>query len=93
MAGFELLLFKPLKAKQMQKEMSEFIQERTKIEEEYARNLGEACVHMKNILADEEEVHLKFSTKHHSEVGKPLMNICENFKKDMKKCDYHNGDL
>uniref|UniRef100_A0A452UUF8 Growth arrest specific 7 n=1 Tax=Ursus maritimus TaxID=29073 RepID=A0A452UUF8_URSMA len=78
-AGFELLLQKQLKGKQMQKEMSEFIRERIKIEEEYAKNLaklsqnslaaqeegslGEAWAQVKKSLADEAEVHLKFSAK------------------------------
>ncbi|XP_004376256.1 growth arrest-specific protein 7 [Trichechus manatus latirostris] len=108
-AGFELLLQKQLKGKQMQKEMSEFIRERIKIEEEYAKNLaklsqnslaaqeegslGEAWSQLKKSLADEAEVHLKFSAKLHSEVEKPLMNFRENFKKDMKKCDHHIADL
>ncbi|MBZ3878627.1 Growth arrest-specific protein 7 [Sciurus carolinensis] len=108
-AGFNLLLQKQLKGKQMQKEMSEFDQERKKIEEEYAKNLaklsqnslaaqeegslGEAWAQVKKTLADEAEVHLKFSAKLHSEVEKPLMNFCENFKKDMKKCDHHIADL
>ncbi|XP_073090888.1 growth arrest-specific protein 7 isoform X5 [Manis javanica] len=108
-AGFELLLQKQLKGKQMQKEMSEFIRERIKIEEEYAKNLaklsqnslaaqeegslGEAWAQVKKSLADESEVHLKFSAKLHSEVEKPLMNFRENFKKDMKKCDHHIADL
>ncbi|XP_031821404.1 growth arrest-specific protein 7 isoform X5 [Sarcophilus harrisii] len=109
MAGFEILLQKQLKGKQMQKEMSEFIRERIKIEEEYAKNLaklsqnslaaqeegslGEAWAQVKKSLADEAEVHLKFSSKLHSEVEKPLMNFRENFKKDMKKCDHHIADL
>uniref|UniRef100_A0A8C9PSR6 F-BAR domain-containing protein n=1 Tax=Spermophilus dauricus TaxID=99837 RepID=A0A8C9PSR6_SPEDA len=108
-AGFELLLQKQLKGKQMQKEMSEFVRERIKIEEEYAKNLaklsqnslaaqeegslGEAWAQVKKSLADEAEVHLKFSAKLHSEVEKPLMNFRENFKKDMKKCDHHITDL
>nr|XP_027802595.1 growth arrest-specific protein 7 isoform X2 [Marmota flaviventris] len=108
-AGFELLLQKQLKGKQMQKEMSEFVRERIKIEEEYAKNLaklsqnslaaqeegslGEAWAQVKKSLADEAEVHLKFSAKLHSEVEKPLMNFRENFKKDMKKCDHHIADL
>ncbi|XP_019509980.1 PREDICTED: growth arrest-specific protein 7 isoform X2 [Hipposideros armiger] len=108
-AGFELLLQKQLKGKQMQKEMSEFIRERIKIEEDYAKNLaklsqnslaaqeegslGEAWAQVKKSLADEAEVHLKFSSKLHSEVEKPLMNFRENFKKDMKKCDHHIADL
>uniref|UniRef100_A0A4X2KRX2 Growth arrest specific 7 n=1 Tax=Vombatus ursinus TaxID=29139 RepID=A0A4X2KRX2_VOMUR len=108
-AGFEILLQKQLKGKQMQKEMSEFIRERIKIEEEYAKNLaklsqnslaaqeegslGEAWAQVKKSLADEAEVHLKFSSKLHSEVEKPLMNFRENFKKDMKKCDHHIADL
>ncbi|MBZ3888927.1 Growth arrest-specific protein 7 [Sciurus carolinensis] len=48
---------------------------------------------MKKSLADEAEVHLKFSAKLHSEVEKPLMNFRENFKKDMKKCYHHIADL
>uniref|UniRef100_A0A8C5Z1J4 F-BAR domain-containing protein n=1 Tax=Marmota marmota marmota TaxID=9994 RepID=A0A8C5Z1J4_MARMA len=104
-AGFELLLQKQPKGKQMQKEMSEFVRERIKIEEEYAKNLaklfqnslaaqeegslGAAWAQVKKSLADEAEVHLKFSAKLHSEVEKPLMNFRENFKKDMKKYDHH----
>ncbi|MBZ3883355.1 Growth arrest-specific protein 7 [Sciurus carolinensis] len=79
MAGFELLLQKQLKGKQMQKEMSEFVQGRRKIEEKYAKNLaklsqsslaaqeecflGEAWAQEKKSLADEAEVHLKFIAK------------------------------
>ncbi|VTJ80318.1 Hypothetical predicted protein [Marmota monax] len=48
---------------------------------------------VKKSLADEAEVHLKFSAKLHSEVEKPLMNFRENFKKDMNKCDHHIADL
>ncbi|XP_058427882.1 growth arrest-specific protein 7-like [Marmota monax] len=108
-AGFELLLQKQLKGKQTQKEMSEFVRERIKIEEEYAKNLaklsqnsldaqeegslGEAWAQVKKSLADEAEVHLKFSVKPHIEVEKPLMNFRENFKKDMKKCVHHIADL
>ncbi|XP_006029409.2 growth arrest-specific protein 7 [Alligator sinensis] len=107
--GFEILLQKQLKGKQMQKEMAEFIRERIKIEEEYAKNLsklsqnslaaqeegtlGEAWAQLKKSLADEAEVHLKFSSKLQSEVEKPLLNFRENFKKDMKKCDHHIADL
>ncbi|MED6291641.1 Growth arrest-specific protein 7 [Characodon lateralis] len=77
--GFEVVLQKQLKGKQMQKEMAEFIRERIKIEEEYAKNLsklsqiplasqeegtlGEAWAQLKKSLADEAEVHLKFSSK------------------------------
>ncbi|MBZ3869515.1 Growth arrest-specific protein 7 [Sciurus carolinensis] len=109
MVGFKLLLQKQLKGKQMQKAMSELVRERIKIEEEHAKNLaklsqnllaaqeegslGEAWAQVKKSLADEAEVHLKFSTKLHSEVEKPLMNFHENFKKDMKKCDHHIADL
>uniref|UniRef100_A0A8D2PUL6 Growth arrest specific 7 n=1 Tax=Zosterops lateralis melanops TaxID=1220523 RepID=A0A8D2PUL6_ZOSLA len=98
-SGFEILLQKQLKGKQMQKEMAEFVRERIKIEEEYAKNLsklsqnslaaqeegtlGEAWAQLKKSLADEAEVHLKFSSKLQS----------ENFKKDMKKCDHHIADL
>ncbi|GAB0197896.1 growth arrest-specific protein 7 [Grus japonensis] len=80
-----------------------------KIEEEYAKNLsklsqnslasqeegtlGEAWAQLKKSLADEAEVHLKFSSKLQSEVEKPLLNFRENFKKDMKKCDHHIADL
>ncbi|KAK1187833.1 GAS7 protein, partial [Pygoscelis papua] len=82
---------------------------RIKIEEEYAKNLsklsqnslaaqeegtlGEAWAQLKKSLADEAEVHLKFSSKLQSEVEKPLLNFRENFKKDMKKCDHHIADL
>ncbi|XP_075034102.1 growth arrest-specific protein 7 isoform X2 [Mixophyes fleayi] len=107
--GFEELLQKQLKGKQMQKEMAEFIRERIKIEEEYAKNLaklsqnslasqeegtlGESWAQVKKSLADEAEVHLKFSSKLQSEVEKPLLNFRENFKKDMKKFDHHIADL
>ncbi|XP_029363484.1 growth arrest-specific protein 7a isoform X2 [Echeneis naucrates] len=90
-AGFEVLLQKQLKGKQMQKEMAEFIHERIKIEEEYAKNLsklslsplaaqeegtlGEAWTQLKKSLHDEAEVHLKFSNKLHSEVEKPLLTF------------------
>uniref|UniRef100_A0A452SQC3 F-BAR domain-containing protein n=1 Tax=Ursus americanus TaxID=9643 RepID=A0A452SQC3_URSAM len=103
-AGFELLLQKQLKGKQMQKEMSEFIRERIKIEEEYAKNLAKLS---QNSLAAQEEGWLQLrkgkqknsfwmegkSNHLHSEVEKPLMNFRENFKKDMKKCDHHIADL
>ncbi|NXS09282.1 GAS7 protein, partial [Neodrepanis coruscans] len=112
-SGFEILLQKQLKGKQMQKEMAEFVRERIKIEEEYAKNLsklsqnslaaqeegtlGEAWAQLKKSLADEAEVHLKFSLAFlknlQSEVEKPLLNFRENFKKDMKKCDHHIADL
>ncbi|XP_036382123.1 growth arrest-specific protein 7 isoform X3 [Megalops cyprinoides] len=107
--GFEVLLQKQLKGKQMQKEMAEFIRERIKIEEEYAKNLsklsqiplaaqeegtlGEAWAQLKKSLADEAEVHLKFSSKLQSEVEKPLLTFRDNFKKDMKKFDHHITDL
>uniref|UniRef100_A0A8B9MP11 Growth arrest specific 7 n=1 Tax=Accipiter nisus TaxID=211598 RepID=A0A8B9MP11_9AVES len=55
--------------------------------------LGEAWAQLKKSLADEAEVHLKFSSKLQSEVEKPLLNFRENFKKDMKKCDHHIADL
>uniref|UniRef100_A0A8C5WMP9 Growth arrest specific 7 n=1 Tax=Leptobrachium leishanense TaxID=445787 RepID=A0A8C5WMP9_9ANUR len=108
-SGFEDLLQKQLKGKQMQKEMAEFIRERIKIEEEYAKNLaklsqnslasqeegtlGEAWAQLKKSLSDEAEVHLKFSSKLQSEVEKPLLSFRENFKKDMKKFDHHIADL
>uniref|UniRef100_A0ABM5FMD1 Growth arrest-specific protein 7 isoform X4 n=1 Tax=Pogona vitticeps TaxID=103695 RepID=A0ABM5FMD1_9SAUR len=108
-SGFEILLQKQLKGKQMQKEMAEFIRERIKIEEEYAKNLsklsqsslayqeegtlGESWAQLKKSLADEAEVHLKFSSKLQAEVEKPLLNFRENFKKDMKKYDHHIADL
>ncbi|NXK44807.1 GAS7 protein, partial [Chauna torquata] len=108
-SGFEILLQKQLKGKQTQKEMAEFVRERIKIEEEYAKNLsklsqnslaaqeegtlGEAWAQLKKSLADEAEVHLKFSSKLQSEVEKPLLTFRENFKKDMKKCDHHIADL
>uniref|UniRef100_A0A8C7ZBF8 Growth arrest specific 7 n=1 Tax=Oryzias sinensis TaxID=183150 RepID=A0A8C7ZBF8_9TELE len=109
MSGFEVLLQKQLKGKQMQKEMAEFIRERIKIEDEYAKNLsklsqtplagqeegslGEAWTQLKKSLADEAEVHLKFSSKLQSEVEKPLLTYRENFKKDMKRLDHHISDL
>ncbi|XP_032899988.1 growth arrest-specific protein 7 isoform X2 [Amblyraja radiata] len=108
-AGFDIILVKQLKGKQMQKEMAEFIRERIKIEEDYAKNLaklsqsplasmdegtlGEAWTQVKKSLADEAEVHLKFSSKLQSEVEKPLLSFRENFKKDMKKFDHHISDL
>ncbi|RVE59971.1 hypothetical protein OJAV_G00194220 [Oryzias javanicus] len=108
-SGFEVLLQKQLKGKQMQKEMAEFIRERIKIEDEYAKNLsklsqiplagqeegtlGEAWTQLKKSLADEAEVHLKFSSKLQSEVEKPLLTYRENFKKDMKRLDHHISDL
>ncbi|XP_028841376.1 growth arrest-specific protein 7a isoform X1 [Denticeps clupeoides] len=108
--GFEVLLQKQLKGKQMQKEMAEFIRERIKIEEEYAKNLsklsqsplaaqeegtlGDAWAQLKKSLADEAEVHLKFSSKLQCEVEKPLLTFRgDNFKKDMKKYDHHIADL
>uniref|UniRef100_A0A1A7XPZ6 Growth arrest-specific 7 n=1 Tax=Iconisemion striatum TaxID=60296 RepID=A0A1A7XPZ6_9TELE len=107
--GFEVLLQKQLKGKQMQKEMAEFIRERIKIEEEYAKSLsklsqiplggqeegtlGEAWAQLKKSLADEAEVHLKFSSKLQSEVEKPFLTFRENFKKDMKRFDHHIADL
>ncbi|KAF4085255.1 hypothetical protein AMELA_G00115270 [Ameiurus melas] len=107
--GFEVLLQKQLKGKQMQKEMADFMRERIKIEEEYAKNLlklsqiplaaqeegtlGEAWAQLKKSLADEAEVHLKFSSKLQSEVEKPLLTYRDNFKKDMKKFDHQITDL
>nr|XP_033816953.1 growth arrest-specific protein 7 isoform X1 [Geotrypetes seraphini] len=107
--GFEDLLQKQLKGKQMQKEMAEFIHERIKIEEDYAKNLaklsqislaaqeegtlGEAWAQLKKSLSDEAEVHLKFSSKLHIEAVKPLLNFRESFKKDMKKFDHQIADL
>ncbi|KAG9343688.1 hypothetical protein JZ751_013066 [Albula glossodonta] len=114
--GFEVLLQKQLKGKQMQKEMAEFVRESTgflcsriKIEEEYAKNLSklsqiplaaqeegtlrEAWAQLKKSLADEADVHLKFSSKLHSEVERPLLTFREHFKKDMKKYDHHIADL
>ncbi|XP_056262714.1 growth arrest-specific protein 7a isoform X2 [Pseudoliparis swirei] len=99
-AGFEVLLQKQLKGKQMQKEMSEFIHERIKIEEEYAKNLsklslsplaaqeegtlGDAWTQLKKSLHDEAEVHLKFANKLHTEVEKPLLTF---------RCDNFKKDL
>lgn len=103
-AGFEVLLQKQLKGKQMQKEMAEFVHERIKIEEEYAKNLsklslsplaaqeegtlGEAWTQLKKSLHDEAEVHLKFSNKLHSEVEKPLLT----FRSDHFKKDLKKYD-
>uniref|UniRef100_A0A671KIV0 Growth arrest-specific protein 7-like n=1 Tax=Sinocyclocheilus anshuiensis TaxID=1608454 RepID=A0A671KIV0_9TELE len=83
-SGFEVLLQKQLKGRQMQKEMAEFVREST---------LGSAWAQLKKSLADEAEVHLKFSSKLQSEVEKPLLIFRENFKKDMKKFDHHMSDL
>ncbi|XP_076007915.1 growth arrest-specific protein 7 [Genypterus blacodes] len=107
--GFEVLLQKQLKGKQMQKEMAEFVRERIKIEEEYAKNLsklsqihlasqeegtlGQAWAQLKKSLADEADVHLKFSSKLQSDVEKPLLTFRENFKKDMKRFEHHIADL
>ncbi|XP_035252926.1 growth arrest-specific protein 7a [Anguilla anguilla] len=107
--GFEVLLQKQLKGKQMQKEMAEFMRERIKIEEEYAKNLsklsqiplaaqeegtlGDSWAQLKKSLADEADVHMKFSAMLHSEVEKPLLTFREHFKKDMKKYDHHIADL
>ncbi|XP_048102709.1 growth arrest-specific protein 7a isoform X2 [Alosa alosa] len=89
--GFEVLLQKQFKGKHLQKEMAEFIHERIKIEEEYAKNLsklsqsplaaqeegtlGEAWAQLKKSLSDEAEVHLKFSSKLQSDVEKPLLTF------------------
>uniref|UniRef100_A0A8C5AMI4 Growth arrest specific 7 n=1 Tax=Gadus morhua TaxID=8049 RepID=A0A8C5AMI4_GADMO len=83
-SGFEVLLQKQLKGKQMQKEMAEFVREST---------LGKAWAQLKKSLADEAEVHLKFSSKLQSEVEKPLLSFRDNFKKDMKRFDHHIADL
>lgn len=109
LTGFEVLLHKQLKGKQMQKEMAEFVRERIKIEEEYAKSLsrlsqlplggheegtlGEAWAQLKKSLADEAEVHIKFSSKLQSEVEKPFLTFRETFKKDMKRLDHHISDL
>ncbi|XP_033987910.1 growth arrest-specific protein 7-like isoform X3 [Trematomus bernacchii] len=109
LTGFEVLLQKQLKGKQIQKEMAEFIRERIKIEEDYAKSLsklsqmplasqeegtvGECWAQLKKSLEDEAEVHLKFSSKLQSEVEKPLLTFRENFKKDMKRYEHHIADL
>ncbi|MBZ3887719.1 Growth arrest-specific protein 7 [Sciurus carolinensis] len=93
MAGFKLLLQKQLKGKQMQKEMSEFIQERRKIEEEHAKNLAnlsqnsltaqeegylsEVWAQVKKSLADEGEIHLKFPTKLQMEKAQRVLTECQ----------------
>uniref|UniRef100_A0A4W5QWD3 Growth arrest specific 7 n=1 Tax=Hucho hucho TaxID=62062 RepID=A0A4W5QWD3_9TELE len=107
--GFEVLLQKQLKGKQMQKEMAEFVRERIKIEDEYCKNLsklsqsplaaqeegtlGEAWAQLKRSCHDEAEVHLKFSNKLQCEVEKPLLTFRDNFKKELKKYDHHIIDL
>ncbi|KAK5876282.1 hypothetical protein CesoFtcFv8_025651 [Champsocephalus esox] len=89
--------------------MAEFIRERIKIEEEYAKSLsklsqiplasqeegtvGECWAQLKKSLEDEAEVHLKFSSKLQSEVEKPLLTFREHFKKDMKRYEHHIADL
>uniref|UniRef100_A0A668A7H1 Growth arrest specific 7 n=1 Tax=Myripristis murdjan TaxID=586833 RepID=A0A668A7H1_9TELE len=80
--GFEVLLQKQLKGKQMQKEMAEFVRERIKIEEEYAKNLSK----LSQIPLANKEICL-------SEVEKPLLTFRDNFKKDMKRFDHHIADL
>uniref|UniRef100_A0A3Q4HC22 Growth arrest-specific 7a n=1 Tax=Neolamprologus brichardi TaxID=32507 RepID=A0A3Q4HC22_NEOBR len=89
--GFEVLLQKQLKGKQLQKEMAEFIHERAC---QIFSTLGEAWTQLKKSLHDEAEVHLKFSNKLHTEVEKPLLTFRgDNFKKDLKKYDHHIADL
>uniref|UniRef100_A0A8C2G3Q3 Growth arrest specific 7 n=1 Tax=Cyprinus carpio TaxID=7962 RepID=A0A8C2G3Q3_CYPCA len=93
-SGFEVLLQKQLKGRQIQKEMAEFVRERIRIEEEYARNLSKLS---QIPLAAHEEgitkilVFKKFAAK--LEVEKPLLIFRKNFKKDMKKFDHHMTDL
>uniref|UniRef100_A0A3P9N592 Growth arrest specific 7 n=1 Tax=Poecilia reticulata TaxID=8081 RepID=A0A3P9N592_POERE len=77
--GFEVLLQKQLKGKQLQKEMAEFIHERIKIEEEYAKNLSKLSLSPLAL---------------HTEVEKPLLTFRgDSFKKDLKKYDHHIADL
>ncbi|XP_078474746.1 growth arrest-specific protein 7-like isoform X2 [Lampetra fluviatilis] len=104
-SGFEVIVSKQLKGRQMSKEMAEFVRDRIRIEEEYAKNLskmsqsplalqeegtlGEAWSQLKKSLSDEAEVHLKFAAKLHTEVEKPLLSYRENLKKELKKFEHH----
>lgn len=104
-SGFNVLLAKQMKGQQMSREMAEFIRQRVKIEEEYAKSLsklsqcplalqeegtlGESWAQVKISLSAEAEVHLKFAAKLSSEVEKPLFGYRENFGKEMRKKEHH----
>uniref|UniRef100_A0A671KLD4 Growth arrest-specific protein 7-like n=1 Tax=Sinocyclocheilus anshuiensis TaxID=1608454 RepID=A0A671KLD4_9TELE len=102
-SGFEVLLQKQLKGRQMQKEMAEFVRERIRIEEEYAKNLSKLS--QIPLAVQEEGGFFTFGFRFcvyrsvsdvvqlQSEVEKPLLIFRENFKKDMKKFDHHMSDL
>ncbi|XP_066291734.1 growth arrest-specific protein 7-like isoform X3 [Branchiostoma lanceolatum] len=99
--GFHVLLEKQLQGKQMTKEMAEYFTERAAAEEAYARTLtrlsqnllasqeegtlGDTWSEVKKSIAQEAEVHHRFSVKVHDDIVKPLATFRETFKKDMKK--------
>ncbi|XP_078690951.1 growth arrest-specific protein 7-like isoform X2 [Branchiostoma floridae x Branchiostoma belcheri] len=99
--GFHVLLEKQLQGKQMTKEMAEYFTERAAAEEAYARTLtrlsqnllasqeegtlGDTWSEVKKSIAQEAEVHHRFSVKVQDEIVKPLATFRETFKKDMKK--------
>eukprot|EP00058_Branchiostoma_floridae_P020605 XP_002606095.1 hypothetical protein BRAFLDRAFT_88005 [Branchiostoma floridae] len=74
--GFHVLLEKQLQGKQMTKEMAEYFTERT---------LGDTWSEVKKSIAQEAEVHHRFSVKVQDDIVKPLATFRETFKKDMKK--------
>ncbi|CAN0313506.1 unnamed protein product [Lampetra fluviatilis] len=82
-SGFEVIVSKQLKGRQMSKEMAEFVRDRRK------GPWGEAWSQLKKSLSDEAEVHLKFAAKLHTEVEKPLLSYRENLKKELKKFEHH----
>ncbi|XP_008401026.1 growth arrest-specific protein 7a [Poecilia reticulata] len=102
--GFEVLLQKQLKGKQLQKEMAEFIHERIKIEEEYAKNLSKlslsplaaqeegalpkAKANVRKLLSASSEVFVSFPSVLHTEVEKPLLT----FRGDSFKKDLKKYD-
>uniref|UniRef100_UPI00359003B1 growth arrest-specific protein 7-like isoform X2 n=1 Tax=Myxine glutinosa TaxID=7769 RepID=UPI00359003B1 len=106
--GFEVLLSKQLRGRQMAKEMAEFVRERIRIEEEYAKalsklslntlasqeegTLGKAWAQLKKSLTSESEVHSKFASKLHGEVERPLLSVRESAKKELKKLEHHMGE-
>ncbi|TRY84991.1 hypothetical protein DNTS_016181, partial [Danionella cerebrum] len=108
-SGFDVLLQKQMKGKQMQKEMASFMRERIRIEEEYSRSLnklsqsalaaqedgtlGAAWAQLRKSLAEEADVHHRFSSKLHGEVEKPLEGFRGNFKKDLKRYEHQMADL
>ncbi|XP_035694927.1 growth arrest-specific protein 7-like [Branchiostoma floridae] len=106
--GFHVLLEKQLQGKQMTKEMAEYFTERAAAEEAYARTLtrlsqnllasqeegtlGDTWSEVKKSIAQEAEVHHRFSVKVQDDIVKPLATFRETFKKDMKKTEQHIAD-